>query len=67
MALPDDDAPLRFAARQREARRIGEMLDEGLRKVEVAREIGISRTTVYRRTEEAKGERFGHGGKRLDR
>ena len=66
MALPLDEAPLRFAVRQREARRIGDMLEEGLRKVEIARELGKSRMTVWRRGAEAKGVRFGHGGKRLE-
>lgn len=66
MALPADEAPLRFAVRQREARRIEEMLEEGLRKVEIARELGRSRMTVWRRGEELKGARFGHGGKKLE-
>lgn len=66
MPLSAEEAPLRFATRQREARRIGEMVEEGLRKVEVARELGIGRATLYRRLGEAKGERYGHQSRRLD-
>jgi DNA invertase Pin-like site-specific DNA recombinase len=61
MPLPAEEAPLRFAERQREARRIKEMLDEGLRKAEVARELGRSRMTVWRR----ENGRVARGGRNV--
>jgi predicted DNA-binding protein (UPF0251 family) len=67
MSLPADEAALRFADRQRETRRIKEMLEEGLRKKEAALELGRSTVTVWRRLKEAEGERFGHDGKRLEK
>lgn len=58
-------ADWRLSERLQQAKRIGEAVEEGTPKVELARELGMGRATLYRRLGEAKGDRYGHQSKRL--